>query len=653
MVVLSSGMEQCKERDTMKEFIKNLSDQDTEEKVTFLSELKSRCEAVLSPLCQVFSDYADRKTYSHDLASIPPFLEKMLFRTTPLLVIQPHTPEDIKNILTLAGEYSLPVFPRGIASWGLGGAVPTSNGIVIDFSPMDAVAIPDSNELTVTVQAGARWGVIDERLAQEKLTLAVTPSSRFSTVGGWIATGGYGLGSLGHGHLSRWVKEICVATPGRGLATIGEKDEDFPLFFNTEGQLGLIYEATLRVIPRPDRDYPHLVTFENDGDAFEFAQALLDTSLVPETMDFKGENHIKELNRLWKEPLFAEKPTLLLNFISRPEEERFREACRNHDEAAPHLARLLWQERYSPLKMHTAAPSILASEVILPLGRAGAYIEKAKRLAKNFNATLYFEFHFIREEENNEVLAMCLFNCDRRKMLAYYAYLSLVPALTHLGIKLGGRPYGIGIWNVPFFAAAFPGELRKKIIEGKKKYDPSGIMNPRKFTAIRSRFFDLPAKIFNPLFFSIGMELVSVFSPALRAFLPSLKGELKIGGNVMEESAFSCTGCGNCLTMCPAYRVTRKESCSPRGKLSLARRYIHRKKLSQEAIQEAFYCTRCRNCEHICQSKIHHIDVWEEFEGKLRKIAPVDEKKIEAFVDSLPEHQEYLDLIGFKQWVNL
>jgi FAD/FMN-containing dehydrogenase/ferredoxin len=637
----------------MKEFIKDLADQDTEEKVRFLRELKSRLQGLLSPLCQVFSDYADRKTYSHDLASIPPFLEKMLFRTTPLLVVQPHTPEDIEKVLSLAGEYNLPVFPRGIASWGLGGAVPTSNGIVIDFSPMDAVSIPDDHELTVTVQAGARWGVIDERLAREKLTLAVTPSSRFSTVGGWIATGGYGLGSLGHGHLSRWVREISVATPGRGLVTIGENDSDFSLFFNTEGQLGLIYEAKLKIIARPEKDYPHLVIFESDDEAFECAKMLLDSSVLPETMDFKGAHHIKELNRLWNEPLFPEKPALLLNFTSLSEDERFREKCRSCREAAPHLARLLWQERYSPLKMHVSAPSILASEVILPLDRAAAYIKKAKKLAGNFNVTLFFEFHFIREGDDFKVLAMCLFNCDRRKMLAYYAYLSLVPALTRLGIKLGGKPYGIGIWNVPFFAAAFPGELRERIVEGKKTYDPGGIMNPRKFTAIRSRFHDLPAKIFDPLFFSLGMEIVSALSPALRAFLPALKGEAKTSENVMEESAFSCTGCGNCLTVCPAYRVTRKESCSPRGKLSLARRSIHRKKISPEAIQEAFYCTKCRSCEHVCQSKIHHLLVWEELEEKLKKLSVPDDEKIKAFIDSLPEHQEYLDLIGFKQWVNL
>ncbi|MHC9542627.1 MAG: FAD-binding protein [Vulcanimicrobiota bacterium] len=638
----------------MKNFFKEIADHDTDEKETFLHKVRDQLAGELSPGSQIFSEYADRKNYSHDLASIPPILEKMLFRTTPLLVIQPKKPADLAVILRVAKEYGLPVFPRGIASWGLGGAVPTFNGIVIDFSPLDSIISIDRDNLTVTVEAGARWGVIDETLKVQELQLAVTPTSRFSTVGGWIATGGYGLGSLGCGHLRNWVAEIKVATPEKGLITLKAGDEDFPLFFNTEGQIGLIHEVTLMVIPRHRSEFIHLLYFDKEESLFGFAGELLEGGIVPYTMNYKGANHLKELNKIWKEPLFAEKPSLLLIITDPDMETQFTKRFTKIESAPPHVARLLWHERYNPLKMHAKAPSLLASEVLIPLEKAADYIEKAEKLAGNFRVTPIFEFHFVKTEKSFKVLAMCLFNCDRRKMLSYYAYLALVPALTRQGIKMGGKPYGIGIWNVPFFAAAFSDEHRTKLIEGKAKYDRTGIMNPRKFIAIRSRFYDIPAKIFHPLFFNAGMEIVMAFSPLMRAVLPALSADfLPQGENFIEEQAFSCTGCGNCLTVCPAYRITGKESCSPRGKLALTRRYLHGKKLSPRWVQDAFFCTRCKNCEHVCQSRIVHTRVWDELEERLKKLNLHSEEKIREFIDSLPSHPEYLELTGIEKWVNL
>lgn len=637
----------------MKKFIRELADQDTEEKRELLYSLSSRFKKFLSAESRIFTEYAERKTYSHDLASIPPFFEKMLFRTTPLLVIQPGKADDLVTILNVAKRQALPVFPRGIASWGLGGAVPTSNGIVIDFSPLDKIFDPDRKNLTITVEAGARWGLIDEKLRESNLQLAVTPTSRFSTVGGWISTGGYGLGSLGFGHLEKWVKKIQVATPKKGLITIEDSDEDFPIFFNTEGQLGLIYEVTLKLVRRIWKEYVHLLNFDSTEEAFQFAEELIRKKVIPATMNFKDADHIKELNKLWGDSLFPEKPSLLFCFISDIDENSFQTKFGKNNESEAYLARLLWMERYNPLKMHNKAPSILASEVILPFRKAPEYFKKARKLSDNFNISLFSDYHFIKSGNEYQILAMSLFNCDRRKIFAYYAYLSLVPTLTRLGIRLGGKPYGIGIWNSPFFSSAFNKQLKEKIINGKKKYDPNGIMNPRKFTSIRSRFMDIPAKIFHPFLFTMAIELISAFSPVLKKVLPNDKQFSKPDKNLLEESAFNCTGCGNCLTVCPAYMITKKESTSPRGKLSLTRRYLHGKSLSPGSITESFFCTKCRNCEKVCQSRINHLKTWDELESILKKANLDNQDEIKKFIDSMADHRGYLDLAGIEKWENL
>jgi len=76
--------------------------------------------------------------------------------------------------------------PRGAASWGFGGVIPTRGGIVIDLSPFRNILNLDVAKKTVTVQAGARWSDIDILAKKSGLCLMTYPSSKFSTVGGWV-----------------------------------------------------------------------------------------------------------------------------------------------------------------------------------------------------------------------------------------------------------------------------------------------------------------------------------------------------------------------------------------------------------------------------------------------------------------------------------
>ena len=98
-----------------------------------------------------------------------------------------------------------------------------------------------------TVEAGVRWSTLQEVLRGDGLTLRTYPSSWFSTVGGWVATGGYGINSLKFGHLSKNVQALQVVTPTGGVEWVEEGHADFPLYFGTEGQLGIVTRVVLRV----------------------------------------------------------------------------------------------------------------------------------------------------------------------------------------------------------------------------------------------------------------------------------------------------------------------------------------------------------------------------------------------------------------------
>jgi len=305
----------------------------------------------------------------------------------------------------------------------------------------------------------------------------------------------------------------------------------------------------------------------------------------------------------------------------------------------------LWFERYSPLKIQILGPSLLASEVILPTNRASEYLRHANRLAGHYKIQLLPEIHFVTADSKPQVLVMLMFNCDRRKIFQYYAYLSLVPMFTRLGIKLGGSPYGIGIWNVPFFSSAFKKAQTERILEGKRLHDPDGIINPRKFLSIKSRFLNLPAKLFHPIFFNVSMELLYLLSPVIGRLLRPLGLQLSKEKDILEIAPFACTSCGNCISVCTACRVTRNEITAPRAKLSLARRILRGKSISQQQAKSIYYCTRCGKCEEVCQALLPLRDVWVSLENKIRDQYPYPEDEIKSFVDSLGENQQFLEMI--------
>ena len=169
--------------------------------------------------------------------------------------------DEIKKVLAFANDHENLGVPRGAASWGFGGVIPTRGGIVIDFSPFRNILALDVAKKTVTVQAGARWSDIDILAKKSGLCLMTYPSSKFSTVGGWISTGGIGINSFRYGHISKMIVSLTVVTGSGEVKKLSPADPEFKYFISTEGELGIVVEATLKLRDVPQGSYPHLLYF--------------------------------------------------------------------------------------------------------------------------------------------------------------------------------------------------------------------------------------------------------------------------------------------------------------------------------------------------------------------------------------------------------
>lgn len=225
---------------------------------------------------QVSSDYLERTAYSHDLAPIPRAIA-WFFNNIPDFVVKPRSLDEVSGILKLANRFNVPVTLRGSATWGYGGAIPTEGGILLDMHELRNVVSFDQARGVLTVQSGAIWEDVIKFLEKTSWHIPVYPSSApSSTVGGFAATGGLGLGSLEYGSLVDNVASARIVLATGEIVTVGAGSDRIKLkqVFGSEGTLCVFGDLTVRLVRRRPSASSFLAYFDILSDAVEVADEL-------------------------------------------------------------------------------------------------------------------------------------------------------------------------------------------------------------------------------------------------------------------------------------------------------------------------------------------------------------------------------------------
>ncbi|MHA1238767.1 MAG: FAD-binding oxidoreductase [Candidatus Odinarchaeia archaeon] len=188
----------------------------------------------------------------------------------PDVVVLPENTLEVSEIVKLANREKIPVTPWGSGTGVMGGAIPLNKGIVVDLKKMNKVIFIDEESLNVTVQSGTVLEALERELNKHNLTLRYEPGTfRSSTVGGAIANAGIGMyakrGAIGDHVLGLEAVlptgEIVRSRPVFKTSTGG--DTLNWLFIGSEGTLGIITEATLRVSQIPESREIYIVGFSD------------------------------------------------------------------------------------------------------------------------------------------------------------------------------------------------------------------------------------------------------------------------------------------------------------------------------------------------------------------------------------------------------
>lgn len=218
----------------------------------------------------------------------------------PDVVVLPSTTDQVSQIVTLAAREHIPVVTRGMGSGLAGGSVPSRGGIVLAMTRMNRILEIDQANAVAHVEAGIITA--DLQNAVEKLGLFYPPdpsSIKESTIGGNIACNAGGPRCLKYGVTGEYVLGLTVILAnGRIIHTGGKCIKDVvgydmnAMFTGSEGTLGVITEALLRLVAKPEFARTAMVEFVMLKDACRTVNAILSTGVIPATLELMDETAI-------------------------------------------------------------------------------------------------------------------------------------------------------------------------------------------------------------------------------------------------------------------------------------------------------------------------------------------------------------------------
>ena len=213
-------------------------------------------------------------------------------RALPDVVVLPGDTRGVAEAVRIANEHGVPIVPRGSGTGLSGGAVPILGGVLIVMTRMNAILQVDAVNRTAVVQPGVINLHLQEAVAEHGLVYAPDPSSqRVCSIGGNIANNAGGPHTLAHGSTVNHVLALEVVLPDGRIVRLGSRVPDAPgvdlrgLLVGSEGTLGIVTEATLRLVRAAPAVRTLLAIFDSVEAASEAVSTVIRRGVIPVAME--------------------------------------------------------------------------------------------------------------------------------------------------------------------------------------------------------------------------------------------------------------------------------------------------------------------------------------------------------------------------------
>jgi len=420
------------------------------------------------------------------------------FQASPTVVVKPSSAADVSNVLKFAFQEGIPVTPRGAATGFSGGSIPLVGGITLAMASMNRILEISKEDSLAVVEPGVITGQLQREV--EALGLYYPPdpqSADFCTIGGNIAENASGPHGVKYGSTRDYLLGLQVVLADGEIINVGGRTVknvtgfDLTRFFcSSEGMLGVITRANLKLIPKPETKVVLLAIFPKWADGGQAVADIIGSGIVPTTCEIMDDVSIEAAENYGHFGLPVGAGALLVIEVDGFKESMQRQAdiisdvCRKagaievkaaHDPAEQNN---LWAARKA-LSPATAklAPTKVSEDVTVPRSKIPELVVRLKDVGREIGLPVVIFGH---AGDGNLHPGILTDERDPDKWERAHRGIELFFKHT---VELGGTltgEHGVGYMKAPFLPLEYSDRAIQLMRDLKQAVDPKGILNPAK-----------------------------------------------------------------------------------------------------------------------------------------------------------------------------
>ncbi|WP_335947851.1 FAD-linked oxidase C-terminal domain-containing protein [Salipiger bermudensis] len=454
--------------------------------LTRKAEIVARLREVL-PADAVIDDEAETRAYECDALTA--------YRCPPLCAVLPATTEEVSAVLTICHEESVPVVPRGSGTSLAGGALPTADSVILGVARMNEVLETDYDNRFIRVQTGRTNLSVTGAVEEEDFFYAPDPSSQLAcAIAGNIAMNSGGAHCLKYGVTTNNLLGVTMVLMDGTVIELGGAHLDpggldlLGLVCGSEGQLGVVTEATLRILRKPEGARPVLIAFNSNEVAGECVSDIIKAGVLPVAIEFMDRPCIVACEAFAKagypdceallivevegsEAEIAEQLGLITQIARRHDPVELREA-QDADEAGR-----IWLGRKSAFGAMGQINDYMCLDGTIPVSALPQVLRRIGELSREVGLEVANVFH----AGDGNMHPLILFNANQPGELEKCE--ALGAEILKLCVEVGGcltGEHGVGIEKRDLMDVQYaPADLEAQMAV-KDVFDPGWLLNPAK-----------------------------------------------------------------------------------------------------------------------------------------------------------------------------